>query len=74
MIELPLLEHQLSWTRNSKVLANYMGHNASLAKNGFLQKIKDLRESNEDSLIDENAVKTFSTKNLDDTFLKSLFY
>ena len=68
------MEHQLSWTRNSKVLANYMGHNASLANNGFLQKIKDLRESNDDGKIDENAVKTFSTKNLDDTFLKSLFY
>ena len=72
MIEDTLLEHQLTWTRDSKVLANYLGHNASLAKGGFLQKMKDLRDEDGGKKIDEEAVKTFSSKNLDDSFLASL--
>ena len=72
LIEDTLLEHQLTWTRDSKVLANYMGHNASLVRGGFLQKIKDLRDQDDDKKIDETAVKTFASKNLNDTFLTSL--
>lgn len=72
LIEDTLLEHQLTWTRDSKVLANYMGHNASLVKGGFLQKMKDLRDQDNDQKIDEEAVKTFASKNLNDDFLTSL--
>ena len=54
------------------MLANYMGHNASLAKGGFLQKMKDLREKGDGSKIDEEAVKTFASKTLNDAFLSSL--
>ena len=54
------------------MLANYMGHNASLVKGGFLQKMKDLRDSDGGKRIDEDAVKTFASKNLNDSFLSSL--
>ena len=49
-----------------------MGHNASLVRGGFLQKMKDLRDSDGDREIDEEAVKTFASKNLNDSFLTSL--
>lgn len=74
LIEDTLLEHQLTWTRDSKVLANYMGHNASLVRGGFLHKMKDLRDEDGGKKIDETAVKTFASKQLDDSFLTSLNY
>ena len=56
------LEHQMSWTRNTKVLPNYMGHNSVCAKGGFFDTISEIRKSGIETSINENAVKAFNKK------------
>ena len=72
LISTDLLEHQLSWVRQTRVLPNYMGHNSVLAKNGFLDLISKVRKEGLDEKIDEKAVKTFWSNNLDETLLTNL--
>ena len=55
-----LLEHQMHWVRNSAVLPNYMGHNASFVKNGFFDQIQTLRNSGGDKNIDEEAITRYN--------------
>ena len=60
------LEHQMSWTRNTKVLPNYMGHNSVCAKGGFFDTISEIRRSGLEKSINEDAVKIFTAKKLND--------
>ena len=74
LISTDLLEHQLSWVRQTKVLPNYMGHNSVLAKNGFFDLISKVRKEGLDEQINEKAIKTFWTNNLDEALLTNLNY
>lgn len=53
-----MLEHQLSWVRNTQVLPNYMGHKAVCARGGFFDAISDIRAQELEDTVDEQAIKT----------------
>ena len=57
-----LVEHQMHWTRGSSVLPNYMGHNVTFVKNGFFDKIKNLRDYGGDTNIDEQSITAYNLK------------
>jgi len=50
------LEHNQRWERNTKVLQQYMASHVSWCKNGFTQKMVEIRDNKEDQKIDEEAV------------------
>ena len=72
MIQPLTLEHQLSWVRNTAVLPGYMGHNSTCVKGGFFDTITQIRKEGMETSIDENAVKTFSTRNFDSVIFDRL--
>ena len=74
LISSELLEHQLSWCRNTQVLPNYLGHDAVLAKNGFLDKISEIRNKERETQIDTDAVKAFWSNKLNTDLFQKLEY
>jgi len=50
------LEHNQRWERNTKVLQQYMATHVSWCRNGFTQKMVEIRNNKEDKKIDEEAV------------------
>lgn len=72
MISVELLEHQLSWCRNTQVLPNYLGHDSVLAKDGFLDKITKFRNEEREKKLNTSAIKTFWSNTLDETLLTRL--
>ena len=74
LISSELLEHQLSWCRNTQVLPNYLGHDAVLAKNGFLDKISRIRNQDKEKQIDTKAVKAFWSNKLKPDLFEKLQY
>ena len=68
-----ILEHQLHWQRGTEVLSNYLGHKATFAEGGFHSQISKIRENNFESRMGERLVKNFTTGEVNQTQIESLF-